>query len=191
MSNNVYQLSRIGGFGTREHLDEGVLVVNVVNPTAGLASGTVALSLVAGGATDAAGNVALAANLAGLDSQAINTLAPTVVAVTDNVAAPVANGPISFTATFSEAVTGFTGSDISFAGSALPSWKCTKKLRPARTVAEAAGNGMPRAQPIVESMSEIARQHGLTAEGLATLIDAREEEIQRRLSLLSEPAARF
>ena len=80
----------------------------MVNPTPGLASGSVALSLVAGGATDAAGNVAVAANLASLDSQPINTLtlAPTVVAVTDNVAGPVANGPISFTATFSEAVTG-------------------------------------------------------------------------------------
>ena len=84
----------------------------VVNPTPGLASGSVALSLVAGGATDAAGNVAVAANLASLDSQPINTLAPTVVAVTDNVAGPVANGPISFTATFSEAVTGVLGHQL-------------------------------------------------------------------------------
>jgi len=30
VSNNVYQLSRIGGFGTREHLDEGVLGVIAV-----------------------------------------------------------------------------------------------------------------------------------------------------------------
>ena len=83
----------------------------VVNPTAGVASGNVALSLVAGGATDTAGNAAVAANLSGLDSQGIDTLAPTVTAVTDNVAAPVTNGPISFTATFSEAVTGVsTGS---------------------------------------------------------------------------------
>ena len=84
----------------------------VVNPTPGLASGSVALSLVAGGATDAAGNVAVAANLASLDSQPINTLAPTVVAVTDNVAGPVANGPISFTATFSEAVTGVSATSF-------------------------------------------------------------------------------
>src|SRR6202008_162579 len=54
----------------------------------------------------------LAAHLSALDRQAINTLAPTVVAVTDNVAAPVANGPISFTATFSEAVTGGTASSF-------------------------------------------------------------------------------
>ena len=68
----------------------------VVNPTAGVASGNVALSLVAGGATDTAGNAAVAANLSGLDSQGIDTLAPTVTAVTDNVAATVINSPISF-----------------------------------------------------------------------------------------------
>src|SRR5258706_6936124 len=49
----------------------------VVNPAAGVASGNVALSLVAGGATDTAGNAAVAANLASLDSQGIDTLAPT------------------------------------------------------------------------------------------------------------------
>ena len=49
----------------------------VVNPAAGVASGNVALSLVAGGAIDTAGNAAVAANLASLDSQGIDTLAPT------------------------------------------------------------------------------------------------------------------
>ncbi|MFI4998793.1 MAG: squalene/phytoene synthase family protein [Reyranellales bacterium] len=44
--------------------------------------------------------------------------------------------------------------------------------------AEAAGTKTPRAQPIVESLSEIARRHGLTAEVLVALIDAREEEIE-------------
>ena len=59
----------------------------VVNPTSGVASGNVALSLVAGGATDTAGNPAVAANLSGLDSQGIDTLkpaAPTVVLHTDS-----------------------------------------------------------------------------------------------------------
>ena len=54
----------------------------VVNPTAGVASGNVALSLVAGGAIDTAGNAAAAANLSGLDSQGIDTLAPTATTVT-------------------------------------------------------------------------------------------------------------
>src|SRR5439155_604120 len=64
----------------------------VVAPTANVASGNVALSLVAGGAADTAGNAAVAASLSGLDSQGIDTLKPTVSAVTDNVAASVTNG---------------------------------------------------------------------------------------------------
>ena len=51
-------------------------------------------------------------------------------------------------------------------------------------VAEAAGSGKPRAQPIVEALSEIARRHGLSAEGLTALIDAREEEIEGPLDVL-------
>jgi diacylglycerol kinase family enzyme len=43
VSNNVYQLSRIGGFGTREHLDQGVLGVIVI----GLSSATDLAELVA------------------------------------------------------------------------------------------------------------------------------------------------
>ena len=50
--------------------------------------------------------------------------------------------------------------------------------------AEAAGSGKPRAQPIVEALSEIARRHGLSAEGLTALIDAREEEIEGPLDVL-------
>ena len=50
--------------------------------------------------------------------------------------------------------------------------------------AEAVGAAMPRAQPIVESLSEIARRHDLTAEGLTALIDAREEEIDGPLDVL-------
>ena len=50
--------------------------------------------------------------------------------------------------------------------------------------AEAVGAAMPRAQPIVESLSEISRRHDLTAEGLTALIDAREEEIDGPLDVL-------
>src|SRR5262245_53129936 len=38
---------------------------------------------------------------------------------------------------------------------------------------EAAGSGKPRAQPIVESLSETARRHGLSATALIALVDAR------------------
>ena len=51
-------------------------------------------------------------------------------------------------------------------------------------VAEATGLAKPRAQPIVESLSEISRRHDLTAEGLTALIDAREEEIDGPLDVL-------
>jgi hypothetical protein len=49
----------------------------LVNPTAGVASGNVALSLALNGATDTAGNKAVAANLSSFDSQGIDTVAPT------------------------------------------------------------------------------------------------------------------
>ena len=49
---------------------------------------------------------------------------------------------------------------------------------------EAAGNGKPRAQPLVESLSEIVRRHGLAADALVALIDAREEEIEGPLDVV-------
>ena len=45
-------------------------------------------------------------------------------------------------------------------------------------VAEAAGSGKPRAQPIVESLSETLRRHRLSPDGLLALIGAREDEIE-------------
>ncbi len=52
-------------------------------------------------------------------------------------------------------------------------------------VGEAAGAGKPRAQPIVESLSETVRRHRLPAEDVIALIDAREEEIEGPLDVLS------
>lgn len=51
-------------------------------------------------------------------------------------------------------------------------------------MAEAAGTAMPRAQPVVESLSETVRRHGLAVEKLVALIDAREEEIEGSLDVL-------
>jgi phytoene/squalene synthetase len=51
-------------------------------------------------------------------------------------------------------------------------------------VAEAAGTAKPRAQPIVESLSETVRRRGLAPERLVALIDAREEEIEGPLDVL-------
>lgn len=51
-------------------------------------------------------------------------------------------------------------------------------------VREAAGAGMPRAQPLVESLSEIVRRHRLAEDRLFALIDAREEEVDGPLDVL-------
>jgi phytoene/squalene synthetase len=55
--------------------------------------------------------------------------------------------------------------------------------------AEAAGSDKPRAQPIVESLSETARRHRLTAEGLIALIDARAEQVEGPLDVVRTGAA--
>ncbi|MFO1160631.1 MAG: squalene/phytoene synthase family protein [Reyranellaceae bacterium] len=51
-------------------------------------------------------------------------------------------------------------------------------------VVEAAGPGKPRAQPIVESLSETVRRHHLVPEPLEALIDAHEEEIDGALDVV-------
>jgi len=51
-------------------------------------------------------------------------------------------------------------------------------------VAEAAGTAKPRAQPVVESLSETVRRHRLAPQALVALIDAREEEIDGPLDVL-------
>src|SRR5215475_2784018 len=51
-------------------------------------------------------------------------------------------------------------------------------------VVEAVGQGQPRAQPIVESLSETVRRHGLAPEQLVALIEARAEEIDGPLDVV-------
>ena len=51
-------------------------------------------------------------------------------------------------------------------------------------VTEAASAATPRAQPIVESLSEIARRYGIGVERFVRLIDAREEEIEGPLDVV-------
>jgi phytoene synthase len=51
-------------------------------------------------------------------------------------------------------------------------------------VDEAAGAGKPRAQPVVESLSETVRRRHLQPGDLVALIDAREEEIEGPLDVL-------
>jgi phytoene/squalene synthetase len=51
-------------------------------------------------------------------------------------------------------------------------------------MAEAASEAEPRAQPIVESLSETVRRHDLALQHLIALIDAREEEIDGPLDVV-------
>jgi phytoene/squalene synthetase len=55
--------------------------------------------------------------------------------------------------------------------------------------AEAAGTGKPRAQPVVEALSETARRHGLTVGLMVALIDARAEEIDGPLDVVRTGSA--
>ena len=51
-------------------------------------------------------------------------------------------------------------------------------------VGEATSEDKPRAQPVVESLSETARRHGLSHQPMIDLIDAREEEIEGALDVV-------
>ncbi len=85
----------------------------VVTPTAATQAGQIVVSIPAGAGTDAAGNP----STAGAAIQAYDTAPPTV-GIT-NAAAGVVNGPVAFTFTFNETVTGFTASDIAVTGGAV------------------------------------------------------------------------
>jgi len=80
--------------------------------------GTVIATIPAGGATDAAGN----GNTASTSTDNTVTFDPTPPTVTINQAAgqadPTSTAPITFTAVFSESVSGFTGSDVVIGGTA-------------------------------------------------------------------------
>jgi hypothetical protein len=83
----------------------------VVTPTTN-STGNITVDVAAAAATDAASNASTAATQS---VQAFNTVVadttPPTVAITDNVSG-TANGPVTYTFTFSEAVTGFTAADV-------------------------------------------------------------------------------
>ncbi|HVK13186.1 MAG TPA: Ig-like domain-containing protein, partial [Gemmataceae bacterium] len=91
-----------------------------VSVTGMAGTGTVIATVGAGAATDAAGNASAASTSTDNSVTFGNIAAPTV---TINQAAgqadPTNVGPISYTVQFSEPVTGFDGTDISFAGSTV------------------------------------------------------------------------
>src|SRR5205823_5455962 len=104
----------VGSFPTRRSSDLSTYTVAVSGLTTG---GTVIATIPAGGATDAAGN----GNTASTSTDNTVTFDPPPT-VTINQAAgqadPTSTAPITFTAVFSESVSGFTGSDVVIGGTA-------------------------------------------------------------------------
>jgi serine protease len=84
----------------------------VLTPPAG--SGTFTVAVLAGAAQDIAGNASVAA-IQVSQAYAPSDVTPPTVTITDPVSS-TANGPVTFTFTWSEPVTGFTLSDITVGG---------------------------------------------------------------------------
>jgi len=89
----------------------GTTYTLAVTPTPNVQQGQIVLQVPAGAAVDGAGNPTAGPATA---IQGYDTQRPSVT-VTDNVPG-VASGPVTFTFTFSEAVTGFTASDVTVTG---------------------------------------------------------------------------
>jgi hypothetical protein len=114
-------------------------------------NGTVAASIVAGAAQDAAGNANLASNTS---SVLFDMLAPTV---TINRAAdqadPAMASAIRFTVVFSEAVNGFTGADVVLGGSAGASTATVGSASPDGTTYTVTVSGMTRPGTVMAQVS--------------------------------------
>ncbi|WP_374287453.1 Ig-like domain-containing protein, partial [Pseudomonas fluvialis] len=95
-----------GTLGPLTSNDGGVTWVGTFTPTSNIEDTSNIIS-VANSYTDQAGNAGTAASS---DNYSIDTLAPTLT-ISDDAAA-LANGPLTFTFTFSEAVTGFNADDV-------------------------------------------------------------------------------
>jgi large repetitive protein len=105
------QASYVSGSGTSS-LVFSATIASPMNDGNGVA--LVANSLALNGGTIRNGSLDATLTHSGLSDNAsfiVDTTAPTV-AITDNVADTVANGPVTFTFTFSENVTGFTADDV-------------------------------------------------------------------------------
>ena len=125
-------------------------------------NGTVVASIPAGGAADGAGNLNTVSTstdntvtFAGFD------VTPPAVTI-DQAGAqadPTIASPINFTVVFSEVVTGFTGADVSFAGSTTPG-TLTAAVTGAGTIYNVAVSGMTGSGTVVASVPAGAAADG-------------------------------
>jgi hypothetical protein len=110
-------LTVTGGSITTPLSGSGTSYSMVVTPTPGVNGGTISVSVPAGAASDLNGNPNPASAVA---TQAYDTLAP-VAAISDNVPGATATGPVTFTVSFGETVTGFLDDDLTVTGLAAGS----------------------------------------------------------------------
>jgi hypothetical protein len=89
----------------------------IVTPPAG--SGSFTVSVAAGTVQDVAGNASTAAASSGSQAFAPADSTPPTMAITDNVPGATTNGPVTFTFTASEAITGFTAGDVNVTGGTI------------------------------------------------------------------------
>ncbi|MFT4101552.1 MAG: Ig-like domain-containing protein [Burkholderiaceae bacterium] len=104
-----FELSDIGvsgGSAGALNADSSTVYLLTVTPASD-ASGTISVSVPTGAAFDAAGNTHAAES----DSVAFNNVTPPTLAISDDVSG-TANGPITFTFTFSKPVAGFDDGDV-------------------------------------------------------------------------------
>ncbi|NMC53307.1 MAG: sortase, partial [Chloroflexi bacterium] len=96
--------------------DGGITWTATLTPAADTSNATNVITLDTSGVTDMAGNAGSGTTIS--NTYAVNTVSPSVtVEQAVGQSDPVNTSPILFTATFSEAVTGFSAEDVSFAGS--------------------------------------------------------------------------
>ncbi len=154
----------------------------VVTPT-GSSSGNITVDVITTGVIDAAGNQATAPDQY---TQAFDTAAPTVL-ITDNVEG-VANGDVTFTFTFSEAIGDFTAGDITVSGGTKGTFSMVNETTynlvvsptgtsgtinvsvPAGAATDSAGNGNLAAGPVSQEFNTAGLTLNITdnTAGIAT-----------------------
>jgi hypothetical protein len=102
------------GAGTLGALNGSGATYTLVYTPAAASSGTLGLSVGPGAVVDAQGNLSTG-TVSVTQGYNTDTVSPTLVSITDPVVG-VANGPVTFTFLWSEAVTGFTATDIVASG---------------------------------------------------------------------------
>ena len=158
----------------------------VVTPNAGLASGNIALSLIGAGLADAAGNVVANADLSGLASQAVDTLAPTL-AISSDVATLSEGQTALITFTFSEDPgTSFGTDDVVVTGGALGAITGNGLTRTATFTPAADQTGVNASITVAAGRyTDAAANNGLAAIGPSISLETRTPLLNHHVAALA------